>query len=395
MILEGTGLAQARFEKTRRIEYLDSLRGLAALQVMFSHVAYIFPVFWEALEKGTFRNGFVWAMTRTPLHLMWEGPEAVIFFFVLSGFVLAQSYLTRPTPPYGYYLIKRTCRIYLPYLVVMALCTVILLMVFPVDRLPEVSERFNGIWADRPTLRESLKYLVMIGDFRKLDSPAWSLAHEMRISVIFPFIALYVLRYRVWASLVLSGVVMAVYLGSEPLVLGHFAARQILESVFCSAFFIWGCALAKYRERVREVLERFGPWGKTGLFLAVVVLYHWRWEPWGPFLNRDRIVEVANGSAALLILGAALSYRSFQDLLGSGPLLWVGKRSYSLYLIHVPILVLCIHWLPGVFPLFLRVVLGILLALTGSDLFYRFVERPSLQWGHRWAGKYLDRRSSP
>ena len=47
--------------------------------------------------------------------LIAAGREAVVFFFVLSGFVLSVPYAGPRAPRYGKFLAKRMCRIYPPF----------------------------------------------------------------------------------------------------------------------------------------------------------------------------------------------------------------------------------------------------------------------------------------
>ncbi len=68
---------------TQRYEELDSLRGLAALSVFFSHMYLMFNE--SMVSTFLFEYG--------PFRAFIAGSEAVILFFVLSGFVLVYSVL--------------------------------------------------------------------------------------------------------------------------------------------------------------------------------------------------------------------------------------------------------------------------------------------------------------
>ena len=68
-----------------RFRSLDSLRGLAALAVVFHHCLLTLPA------SAFCRGEIAWWFAVTPLRLLIDGPGAVLLFFVLSGFVLAAS----------------------------------------------------------------------------------------------------------------------------------------------------------------------------------------------------------------------------------------------------------------------------------------------------------------
>jgi peptidoglycan/LPS O-acetylase OafA/YrhL len=85
-----------------RYKQLDSLRGLAALTVFLGH-------FWGAKINMPF---FV-ALSKTPLSILLNGNAAVIFFFLLSGFVLSLPFVggEKPLTLTAFYT-KRIFRIY-------------------------------------------------------------------------------------------------------------------------------------------------------------------------------------------------------------------------------------------------------------------------------------------
>ncbi len=88
---------EARNEaEPRRFYELDSLRGVAALTVVFHHFSRICP------ERITH------VLIRTPLRLLIAGHQAVILFFLLSGFVLTLPYKKRNSLSYGPFLLKES-----------------------------------------------------------------------------------------------------------------------------------------------------------------------------------------------------------------------------------------------------------------------------------------------
>jgi peptidoglycan/LPS O-acetylase OafA/YrhL len=84
--------------KKSRLEKLEALRGFAALYVVFFHV----------LPQKIYLLGInVGAIFRF-------GPEAVIVFFVLSGFVIKYTYDRSADKSFKFYFVRRFIRLYIP-----------------------------------------------------------------------------------------------------------------------------------------------------------------------------------------------------------------------------------------------------------------------------------------
>ncbi|RYD69411.1 MAG: acyltransferase, partial [Verrucomicrobiaceae bacterium] len=95
---QATRTQNERSVKVRRVEKLEMLRGFAALYVMVYH--------FTMLETKN------WGIFSLPLRL---GAEAVMIFFLISGFVVCLSFSNRPTD-FKTYFLKRAVRIYPIYL---------------------------------------------------------------------------------------------------------------------------------------------------------------------------------------------------------------------------------------------------------------------------------------
>lgn len=98
------GVAAPTHSQSRYLQ-IDGIRGLAALTVVISHFTLLTPLL---------------GLRHTPLRLVSGGHEAVILFFVLSGFVLSLQFESGRTFTYGEYAIRRICRIFIPYIVSIA-----------------------------------------------------------------------------------------------------------------------------------------------------------------------------------------------------------------------------------------------------------------------------------
>jgi peptidoglycan/LPS O-acetylase OafA/YrhL len=124
--------------------------------------------------------------------------------------------------------------------------------------------------------------------------------------------------------------------------------------------------------------RRLKMWSGSLVILAGLVLLTLSWTARDALSTTYRPEQVVG--AALLVFAFGYWDRG-QAFGGSAALQWLGKRSYSLYLIHYPILVGIAYSL-GKNSRF-AFLIGIPVALAAADLFFRGVESPS----HRLAQK--------
>jgi peptidoglycan/LPS O-acetylase OafA/YrhL len=87
------------------------------------------------------------------------------------------------------------------------------------------------------------------------------------------------------------------------------------------------------------------------------------------------------GPAARAIIVSAMSLERAKSVLETTPILWLGTISYSLYLLHVPILLLAIHLLYGHIPILAIVTFVVVVAPGASDIAYRCIEAPVITLG--------------
>src|ERR1700727_3342633 len=96
-----------------RIAYLESIRGLAALQVILLHFFAAFaPNLVFALPAAAAIAGYIHL---SPLYFLYDGYSAVYIFFALSGYVLTRSFERHPAQPAAQ-ILGRIVRLGLPAL---------------------------------------------------------------------------------------------------------------------------------------------------------------------------------------------------------------------------------------------------------------------------------------
>lgn len=361
---------------SERFDALDSVRGIAALTVVVNHCFNLFPWFGGS-GTGPVTPGpgpVLSAVLRSPLSLLWHGQGAVSLFFVLSGFVLALPWSRGQPMGYGAFVIRRICRIYLPYAVAVALAMALASAMAPL-RPASVTLWFDTQnWSEPVSWSAILNHLLMLGGHNVFDNAVWSLNHEMRISLIFPLLLWPILRFGTG-----GGVVLAVALYAAAWVINHWVGwrgpvAELPATIRFAAFFVLGAILARHAARLSAGLGSWTEPAAWGALAAGLLLLWAAREPAG----------MAVGSA-LVLLSAILPGGVRAALIRPWPRA-LGRVSYSLYLTHLLIILSAVHLFHGVMPLSAIAVLSLVLALAFSWLFHRWVEAPSNQLGRRLAG---------
>lgn len=199
---EGSSVRNFEVNYINRYRQLDSIRGLAALSVLIHHFLLILPEFFQNTfaDPDADKVNFI---KYSPFHVFFAGHEAVVLFFVLSGFVLAIPMLDDRRTIYSLYLVKRILRIYLPYTAAVFIA-IIAAKNLNSGKIIELSTWFNLTFDSDPKTRQIFEHFLLILSFDnyKLDPVIWSLVQEMRISIIFPFVVIFISRLK-WSFLIL------------------------------------------------------------------------------------------------------------------------------------------------------------------------------------------------
>jgi peptidoglycan/LPS O-acetylase OafA/YrhL len=189
--------------------HLDMARGLAALVVLIGHLRSFVFLSYGDLNSHTPIDTIVWAITGF-------GHQAVMIFFVLSGFFITRSILVDDSTKgfsWPIYLIKRVTRLWIvliPCLVLTLLCDRVGIfasgMKFYGGQLYEIYNSgpnlaTGGIHLDFSTFMENLFFLQTItAPIFGSNGPLWSLANEFWYYLMFPFLYIAVSRRWSWSS---------------------------------------------------------------------------------------------------------------------------------------------------------------------------------------------------
>ena len=366
--VEGSGRVdrqQDRGSKSSRLDYFDSLRGIAAILVVLHHCYQTAP-FWPSLVRFS------------PARLLLNGRSSVIFFFVLSGFVLAYGlWRGDQSTNFRTFVTRRLTRIYLPYAAAGLLAAAAMLALRPVP-LASTAITFNTMWSAPLTWPSALAHLFLLGtdEADAINLPSWSLIYELRISLLVPLLCVCALVSARWlaVSTLAAYVLGALAMASMGLSTVPYAASGLLANVLVTlhftADFVIGVLLAKAALARAEWLYAMSPRRKIGLTVAATALL---------FIFRDETAAV--GSALVMIL--ALNSPAFQRVLMQPFLLWIGRLSFSLYLTHMIVLQLVVRALHDQVPLQVSVFVALVAMLPVTILFFKAVEEPAACWSRR------------
>jgi peptidoglycan/LPS O-acetylase OafA/YrhL len=354
----------------QRFLELDSLRGLAALSVVSHHLVLALPLAFVLHGVAPVANGY----------------EAVLLFFVLSGFVLNLPFLEPPEQggvDYWRFCLKRLCRIYLPYLVAISIGCVGM-AIWGHQRVDGLSAWFNTAWQGPSAFAAWRTHLDLLSNsaIGSLDPVVWSLVIELRVSLVFPMLA-YVVNRLNWAwvmGLAIASDIAACLMGACTHV-SHGMAFELARTCHYLPMFMVGMLLARYRLQLIkafQALTRWQRWAYTGVGLMGYYAHQGLLDGHFPFLE-DWLIVV---SVAMLVIGV-LGSPTVAAALRKPALLRLGTISYSLYLCHVLVLLVLVHAAHGYLPLPWLVAAVVPLSLWVAWLAYRFVERPAMALGRK------------
>lgn len=371
----------------KRYEELDSLRGLAALTVLFGHLLAVFNE--SSLSNFLFKFG--------PLKGLVSGSEAVILFFILSGFVLSLPFYADKKIHYGSYLIKRICRIYIPYVLTIFIA-ILCRNLFYSGEISGLSDWMNTLWSKDISVKDMLNYLLLIGNYSgNINYVVWSLVHEMRISLIFPFLMLFVLRANYKQGIAVAFLISFFSVAYVFATSAYFNQTEWFSTVNYTSLFIIGALIAKYRENIIAVISKIKTKNKIFLLIVGLVFFIYGHPSFAIrvlFRNFDTfsfygtvIDSWAISVGAVIIVVLSLSSARLSKTLHIGLFTFLGKISYSLYLTHLIVLASLIHVLHGRLSMLGIIFIALVCSLIVASIFYYSVEKSSMRLGKFLASK--------
>jgi peptidoglycan/LPS O-acetylase OafA/YrhL len=371
-----------KLSRIDRIDEFESLRGLMALWVLLGHVASTFEI--PVLE-----HRWWWRLLESNL-------KAVDVFIILSGFVIFLLLHAKHEPLFSY-IYRRFLRLFPAYLVCLLISVAIVrpslqaLQALGAEtahnaiRIQIFTDSLNHFWA------EVIAHLTMLHGLvpnRLLPSKdyafigqAWSISVEWQFYILAPF-AYALAKDRKGRSLVLLVVcigllvIAARYFGE-----GFIGSHAAYFAIGCASFFLW-----KSRS---DLLLRFGKYSNfliplITILIVVILPNELQLAIWFCVLASCLTVRKC-GSGQVVAC-------SISNLLKIPPFRWLGRISYSFYLIHM-IALYGMLWLLRAsnlsqLNLMLATLTGTLvITLIAANFSYKWIELPFIELGRRFPAR--------
>lgn len=361
----------------QKILELESLRGLAALLVVFFHLPKWNPI----LDVNLINNGYL----------------MVELFFVISGFVIFKAYSERIASwrdllKFQFLRLGRLYPLHLLFLFLflgLEIVKYIGVSRYGLDktRVPPFSTNNAGEFMEHIFL---LQAVLPYSNTATFNAPSWSISVEFYTYIIFGLIVLLFKRIKTWAMVVLCAAPLLLLIARST-----FGIDPMLRSL---AGFFLGALTAQTVNGRTVALPKY-----TSLLLLLSVGVYLQ-------LKRDAAYDfVIFFLTAALIAALVLDTNGWLNrLLSRKSLTWLGELSYSVYMSHVFVIWIATNFLKRILkraevqglhgnwaaPLSLietltTAAIVIFLILIASQILYRQFEKPFRERSRRFAQTFF------
>jgi peptidoglycan/LPS O-acetylase OafA/YrhL len=261
--------------------------------------------------------------------LMRGGYLAVQTFFILSGFVLARSYASTKWNPQSLirFGMARFARIYPAYLLSLVVVSRFILETLA-NPTRTVGEK-AGLLGDYAFVLLGWKGSLSVG----WNTPAWSLSCEIFFYLCFPLLFLWLRKERLPRILAALSTSLVV-----PILLAHAGVPSVWKPIHHLSDFLAGIAAAGLYNVLGRALPALRRRGYLLYIPAVAIAVAFIVHPevlHGSLADLNTVLRPLN---VALLIGLAFGDGLLGRVFSAGPAEYLGKASYCMYILHVPIL---------------------------------------------------------
>jgi len=342
--------------------HVEGMRGVAALYVFLYHL-------WQTAVS---HPGALLAAWRDGTGFLQYGHFAVVAFIVISGYCLGLPVAAHPERKFSSraFAVRRARRLMPAYVAALLLSVGLVLVT--------AALRGHSIPAWHIVLGV-IAHLALVHNLipvfsEYLNGPMWSIALECQIYVVFALLLVPLWRrFGPWAQLAI-----ALAIGLAP----HFLLRGFLDGTSPWLLGLFGMGVVAAAFSARATLHVAWRWAGVAAAIAAIIaiVTHGEGTPDGAFWGSDLVVGAA--VAVFFVASSGMRAPLFAQFLSLRPIVLLGAFSYSLYLVHGPIVELAGAALNRVNASYgiAMLVYGLLVpgVIVFAYAFYRLWERPFL-----------------
>ena len=340
--------------------YIPALDGLRALSIMLVIIFHI--------NENYLSGGFI----------------GVDIFFVISGYIITKNIMSENSKKkfhFRMFYLRRIMRL-MPAAAITAIITYILsFYVFGSERTSELTWSFitSTFWSS------NIYYFLNIGYFDPISSSNpflhyWSLSVEEQFYLIWPFLIVIIIGIKLYRYILLYliSIIFAAYIYyNDPEAMFYLTPARVFQ--FAAGALI--SCVHHYRQEHLDRLNIAGAiFGLAALGIITVSAIYASGEEYNFIIAA--VGPTVGASLFILFVNTLPLTRT----MGASWLTWTGKRAYSLYLVHWPIMVFASFYLGPNRTLFVDSLI-ILACFAAADFLYHQVETPFRRIGRTPTGR--------
>ena len=350
---------------TSRNTALDQIKAVACLLIVCHHLAFYGPMS-DAL-RPVLPGVIEWLDTYARM--------AVQVFLVIGGYFAAAALAPQGVGKHTQFwpvISKRFVRLCLPY-------SAALVAAIAINEVVRSMGFDHASVSDTPSWASVLAHLLLlhsIADFESISAGVWYVAIDFQLyalCLLWLWLCNQRPRWMAWGQ---AGIVAAT--AASLWVWNLNAALDIWALYFLGAY---GLGMMAWWATHSETRTQRGMWCMVIALLGCIAL-SWEW--------RDRIA-LALTSALVLAVGGNLRWPERLRQLQLAPLVWIGQRSYSIFLIHFPVSLLVNAvtyslWPHRVWANTLGMLTAVVFSVAAGAVLYSWTEHRNITWKHlrRW-----------